>query len=280
MAFSDISADTTFLEYRQAIRLLNEFQFFTGNVLIPTVGLRFDRSIPALMLLRADRLGNQPQGVSTSSLAASFRHPRETIRRAMLELQEIGLVERAEEGWCLSRSRDSAELREAVSSEILRHFGHFIEGLAPTGLLPLNDVRKACPAARLVAALDIYLSIFDFNMLSLRECRDLYLLVGISIMEMSRVTHCRELAHRYSSPDTLPPPSVTVPVTLKQVSSWHGFPASSVWRSARDLERHGALKRDGAGYRIGDVFTATPESRRWAVPMLQYVRRRLAVFGG
>ena len=277
MALSDSSADTPFLEYRQAIRLLNEFQFFTGNVLIPTVGLRFDRSVPALMLLRADRPGTQPRGVSTSSLAASFRHPRETIRRAMLDLQAVGLAERAEEGWRLSRSRASAGLRQELSSEILRHFGHFIEGLAPTGVLPRHDVVKASPDARLVAALDIYLSIFDFNMLSLRECRELYLLVGISIVEMSRVTHCRELANRYSSPDTLPPPSVTLPVTLRQVASWHGFPASSVWRSARRLELRGALKRDGAGYRIGDVFTATPESRRWAVPMLKYVRRRLAV---
>ena len=280
MALSDSSADTPFLEYRQAIRLLNEFQFFTGNVLIPTVGLRFDRSVPALMLLRADLLGNQPQGVSTSSLAASFRHPRETIRRAMLELQALGLVERAEKGWRLSRSSASAALLEAVSQEILRHFGHFIQGLAPTGVLPDADVQKASAEARLIAALDIYLSAFDFNMLSLSECRELYLLVGISIMEMSIVTHSRELAARYASPDTLPPHALTMPVTLKQVASWHGFPASSVWRAARRLEQRGALKRDGAGYRVGDVFVATPESRRWAVPMLQYVRRCLADCAG
>ncbi|WP_426039373.1 hypothetical protein [Brevundimonas sp. DC300-4] len=280
MAPSDISAETPFLEYRQALRLLNEFQFFAGNVLIPTVGLRFDRSVPALMLLRADRLRNQPRGVSISSIAASFRHPRETIRRAMLDLQAVGLAERAEDGWSLSGSSVSARLREEMSQEILRHFGHFIDGLAPTGVLPRHDARKASPDARLIAALDIYLTIFDFNMLSLSECRELYLLVGVSIMEMSRVTHCRELANRYSSPDTLPPHSLTMPVTLKQVSSWHGFPASSVWRSARRLEQRGALKRDGAGYRIGDVFAATPESRRWAVPMLQYIRRRLADCAG
>ncbi len=280
MAFPNSSADTPFVEYRQAVRLLNEFQFFAGNVLIPTVGLRFDRSVPALMLLRADLLGNQPQGVSTSSLAASFRHPRETIRRAMLELQALGLIERAEKGWRLSRSSASAGLLEAVSQEILRHFGHFIQGLAPTGVLPDADVQEASAEARLIAALDIYLSIFDFNMLSLRDCRELYVLGGIAILETSRVTHSPELANRFSLPDTLPPPSLTLPVTLRQVSSWHGFPASSVWRSAIRLEQRGALKRDGGGYRVGDAFTATPESRRWAVPMLQYVRRRLADCAG
>lgn len=255
--------------------MVNAFQFAAGNVPLSIVGPHLDRAILLLALCRGAFRDKTLSAPSLNGIAISLHRPPESIRRAALGLVHLGLCVKSGRGVRLSSDFvDQPEIR-LLRSAVLCHFFQMLDRFETTGFALPGGIRAVQEDACLVAALDIYLSVFELTESRISEPMVLHVLGAITVGNAARILDDPVLAQRYGRADTVPPVELRVPVSLRSIAATTGFPYSTLWRHAVALEKAGLICKTEGGYLLGDIFMVAPQTSERSVEKIKYVRRVL-----
>ena len=243
------------LPFRQATRLVNEYQLRVASVVLALTGRELYQVSTLLLIHRATIRDPSDLRVSFHGLAASLRRPSETVRRAVHGLVAHGFCERAERG---VRRRPSFLAMPAIIAAEHRFreaLGDLIDGLQRAGFALPAGLHDAPPSARVTAALDVQLCAVEFAQPGLGRPLDLYLLGVVSVLNAAKLTHDPALSQRYGTDHPVAPDALRCPATIADIAALDGFPRTTIWHRARAAEAAGALRRaPGGGYLLAEKF--------------------------
>ncbi|KQM21449.1 hypothetical protein ASE73_15475 [Sphingomonas sp. Leaf24] len=261
---------------RQATRLINHFQLHAGSAAMRAAGRHFDSGALLVLLLR-NAVRSTPGGrCSISSLAASLRRPRESIRRASIALAGQGLCQADGDGLRLPDGFADLPAMIAMRDDVLALLRQMLDGFVHGGLtFPRAGVVPGDDAL-LAAALDVYLSVYELSEAPLVTPMGLYVVGAISVLNAAAITHDPELGHRYGFAHTIPPDDIRRPASLQAVAEIDGFPYPTIWRHATAARLAGALRRVPDGYLLGTRYMDDPHTNAASVVKVQHVRRILS----
>lgn len=239
-------------------------------------GRHFDSGALLVLLLRNALRSTQGGRCSISSLAASLRRPRESIRRASIALAARGLCWSDDDGLRLPDGFDERPSMIAMRGDVLALLHEMLEGFVLGGLTFPRPGVNPDDNARLAAALDVYLSVYELSEAPLVTPMGLYLIGAISVLNAAAITHDPELGHRYGFAHTIPPDDIRRPASLHAVADIDGFPYQTIWRHATAARLAGALRRVPDDYLLGTRFMDDPRTNAASVVKVQHVRRILS----
>jgi len=255
--------------------VVNAFQFAVGNEPLPIVGPNLERAVLLLALLRAALRDGTVVAPSFNGIALSLNRPRETVRRAGLGLVDLGLCVKSVRGIRLAPDfLDRPDMR-LLRARVLRLFFVLLDRFEWSGFALPKDARAVSEDASVVAALDIYLSVFELTESRMSEPIVLHVLAAVTVGNAARIVDHPVLAMRYGYAETVPPDELRVPISLKSVVALSGLPYSTLWRHAVALEKAGLLRKTAGGYLLGDVFMNSAQTSARSVEKIKYVRRVL-----
>lgn len=263
------------LPYRQAIRLVHEFQVAAGSVALVAVDRDLDRAVLLKMLHRQALRRPDDLTVSMNGMASSLQRPVETVRRSALELADAGLCERIARG--VRRRPDFLAHPTIVASarELRMLFDYMLDGFELTGFTLPAGGRDAGEAATVAAALDIYLSVFELNELRFTAPMRLYLLGQIAVMNAAALTRDSVLGPAYGLDATVPPDALRRPAPLREIAARDGFPYTTIWRHAKAAAADGLIRRVRGGYLLSQVYMDNADTTKRRRERIRYVRRVL-----
>lgn len=270
--------DATF-PFRQATRIINDFQHGIVGIFLDVAGRDLVRMVVLLMLYRAAlrRAPERGEGrISMNAIATSLSASPETVRRHGHALAEAGFCRPGDRGMEIAADfLDRADV-SIRGDRLLAWFTHLLDGFEATGFQLPPAVRAQSRNATLATALDLYLSVFELAEVRHRDWIDLYVMGAIVVHNAAGITHAPDLARRYGHADARPPISLRRPVSVTAIAAMHGFPYATIWRHTVKLRRAGAIELRDGGYLMSESWLFGDEIDRLSQIKVRYARRVLA----
>ena len=267
--------DDAIFPFRQATRLINEYQRGIDDIFLDVVEGDHARMVVLLMLYRAALRGDQCR-ISMNAIATSLSASPETIRRQVHAL--------AQDAFCVARPRrmdlaDDFLVRAdlmACGDRLLLWFERLLAGFERSGFRLPAGARDQRRAMTLAAALDIFLAVFELNEGVHGSWAQLRVVGAITVHNASGITHDPALAERYGYTHTRPPPDLRRPLAIATIAAQGGLSYTTVWRHIDLLRRAGVIEERDGGYLLTEAFLFSPAIEERSRTKVHYVRRVLA----
>ena len=266
--------DDALFPFRQATRIINDFQHGVVGIFFPMAGRDLARMIVLLMLYRVALRGG-PGRISMNAIATSLSASPETVRRHVHLLATAGFCHGDADGMAIAPDfLDRQDVRDG-GDRLDVWFTHLLDGFELTGFILPPGVRGQPRGATLATALDLYLSVFELAEARYRNWNELYVMGAITVYNASAITHDPALAQRYGMADRPPPLALRRPVSVTAIVAMHGFPYATIWRHVDKLRRMGIIEQRDGGYLMREAFLFSAEVERLSAIKVRYARRVL-----